>query len=61
MENYELFISVMEQMAEIERKADFLSILRSLVDGRLNIDNIARHLLLDIGQFHIHYKVNSMR
>ena len=52
---------VLNVMASIGREDDFLSILHSLVSGELSPDNIALHLLLDVGQFLRQPKVNCMR
>ena len=44
-----------------QRGQDFLSLINAVSDGRLPVDNIALHLLLDIGQFFRQKTVHSMR
>ena len=56
-----LFSAVLQQFADIGRENDFLSLLQCVADGRLDINNIALHLILDMGQFLSKTKVNSMR
>ena len=43
------------------RKNDFIAVLNNLADGTLAIDNIAFHLLLDIGNFLSSQSVNNVR
>ena len=41
---------MIEKFKEIDRQEDFISILEAIVEGRLSMENICLHLLLDIGQ-----------
>ncbi len=60
-EECEQFKKVLAVMDKINRRADFLSIVDSLVDGRLSPESIALHLLLDVGQLLRQSTVYSMR
>ena len=45
---------------KMERAKDFVSLLKNIQNGKL-VDNIALHLLLDVGQFLRNETVNSIR
>ena len=47
---YKLFLTVIEQMRDIKRYDDYCGLLSAIASGQLR-ENIAFHLLLDVGQF----------
>ena len=50
---YETIKTIMSNLESIGRLDDFMELMAIIADGRLATDNIALHLLLDIGQFNI--------
>lgn len=56
-----LLDKVYDVLEKIGRKQDFAMLLEVIASGVLPTTNIALHLLLDIGKFFRHGKVNAMR
>jgi hypothetical protein len=54
-------IPVLPIMETIDRHHDFISVLKSLVEGTLDVKNVALHLLLDIGKFLRQNTLTNMR
>ena len=46
-----LLPEVLDILKQIGRCDDFISVLESIVSGKLDVKNMALHLLLDVGQF----------
>ena len=55
-----LLSGVIDNMTNLNRKSDFVSVLRAIQDGLLD-NNIVLYLLLDIGRFYASDCINSMR
>ncbi|CAH1799200.1 unnamed protein product [Owenia fusiformis] len=49
-ELYDIMVKVLDIMRDMDRDEDFVSVLKSIVSGKLDT-NICLHLLLDIGQY----------
>ena len=54
------YSGVMDKMTNLNKKSDFVLVLRAIQDGLLD-NNIALYLLLDIGRFYASDCINSMR